>query len=700
MERDERDKAGLAPGLGRRARRTSSAGSSMALPRSPGVYLFRDARDELLYVGKAKVLRSRVRSYFTLGHDTRPGIHQLVERIERIELIVTQSEAEALHLEQNLIKRHRPPFNVRLRDDKSFPYIAVTVADDYPRVMFTRERHRRGTVYFGPYANAKKVRETLDVLNRVFQFRPCEGPTPGRHSGTPCLDFHIERCAAPCIGAITREAYGEVIDAVIAFLGGDTRTITRDAHSRHEGRGRRGALRGRGALPQPAPGDRLARRATGGRQAGGGNGGRDRARAGRRAGGGAGVPTARRQAGRPPRLPSRERRRAGSAHRARVVLPRVLQRRAGGAVAGDRPARSHRHGRARGVPLRPSRGCRSRCVLRLAARSSALPSSQAKTPSLRSSTTPARRRNAAADGSRRSSSSARRSTSRACRCGSSASTSPTSRGERSSRRCRCSSTASRGRRSTAASQSAASTGQDDFASMAQVVGRRFARLRDGDGDPSFGAVPNLVVIDGGKGQLSAALDAITRTGDLPRLAVVALAKRDEEIFVPGRAPADPPRSPRSRASSCCSRSATRRTGSRCATTGVVVTPRASPRSSTACRASALFGGGRSCSTSARPSASSRRAVRSSRAFPGSRRRQREPSTRSSIAQEAPRRARSADSSVISSRGPRGAAKAQGSQGEEDRARSRSRTLTAVIVSRMPTLSASNVERAMSAPRKT
>ena len=156
----------------------------------------------------------------------------MVARVARIEVIVTSSEAEALHLEQNLVKRHRPPFNVRLRDDKSFPYIAVTVADEYPRVMFTRERHRRGTVYFGPYANAKKVRETLDVLNRVFQFRPCEGPKPGRHSGIPCLDFHIERCTAPCIGAISKEAYREQIDGVIDFLSGDTRTIVRSLEAR------------------------------------------------------------------------------------------------------------------------------------------------------------------------------------------------------------------------------------------------------------------------------------------------------------------------------------------------------------------------------------------------------------------------------------------------------------------------------------
>ena len=202
------------------------------LPRGPGVYLFRGERDDVLYVGKAKSLRARVRSYFNRGSDMRVGIDRMVDRIQRIEVIVTQSEAEALHLEQNLVKRHRPPFNVRLRDDKSFPYIAVTVSDPYPRVMFTRERHRRGTVYFGPYANAKKVRETLDVLNRVFQFRPCEGPKPGRHSGIPCLDFHIERCTAPCVGAISEEDYGTIIDGVIEFLSGETRPIRRELERR------------------------------------------------------------------------------------------------------------------------------------------------------------------------------------------------------------------------------------------------------------------------------------------------------------------------------------------------------------------------------------------------------------------------------------------------------------------------------------
>src|SRR5437762_6493031 len=198
------------------------------LPRQPGVYIFKDERGDVLYVGKAKTLRSRVRSYFQQGGDGRAGIARMVGRVTDVEVIVTGSEVEALHLEQNLVKRHRPPFNVRLRDDKSFPYIAVTVEDEYPRVMFTRERHRSGVWYFGPYANAKKVRETLDVLNRVFRYRPCEGPKPGRHSGIPCLDFHIDRCLAPCVGYVSVEDYRALIDGVIEFLSGDVKPIQRE----------------------------------------------------------------------------------------------------------------------------------------------------------------------------------------------------------------------------------------------------------------------------------------------------------------------------------------------------------------------------------------------------------------------------------------------------------------------------------------
>src|SRR5690242_201509 len=202
------------------------------LPTKPGVYLFRDRKGEVLYIGKAKSLRSRVRSYFQESLDSRAAVRQLPGRVEDIEVIVTSNQVEALHLEQNLVKRHRPPFNVRLRDDKSFPYIAVTVEDEFPRVMFTRERHRRGVVYFGPYANAKKVRETLDVLNRVFRYRPCEGPKPGRHSGIPCLDYHIDRCHAPCVGYVSAPDYAKIIDGVVQFLSGDTEPIQRELERR------------------------------------------------------------------------------------------------------------------------------------------------------------------------------------------------------------------------------------------------------------------------------------------------------------------------------------------------------------------------------------------------------------------------------------------------------------------------------------
>src|SRR5258708_4296100 len=143
-----------------------------SLPAKPGVYLFRDEPGDVLYIGKAKSLRSRVRSYFQKTGDGRAQIRQLAGRVADVEVIVTGSEVEALHLEQNLVKRHRPPFNVRLRDDKSFPYIAVTVEDEYPRVMFTRERHRPGVWYFGPYANAKKVRAMLAGLNLEFPLPP------------------------------------------------------------------------------------------------------------------------------------------------------------------------------------------------------------------------------------------------------------------------------------------------------------------------------------------------------------------------------------------------------------------------------------------------------------------------------------------------------------------------------------------------
>ena len=196
------------------------------LPDQPGVYLFRDAKGRVVYVGKAKSIRKRVASHFS-GR-TQYGSHEMMGEVDSVEAVVVATEAEALLAEQNFIKRYKPRFNIRLRDDKSYPYIAISLDEDYPRVYFTRERHRRERAYFGPYSNAKKVRGTLDLLQKVFLFRSCEGAEPGRQSGSPCLDYYIKRCEAPCVGYVSREDYRDGIDGVIDFLSGRYRRIEQD----------------------------------------------------------------------------------------------------------------------------------------------------------------------------------------------------------------------------------------------------------------------------------------------------------------------------------------------------------------------------------------------------------------------------------------------------------------------------------------
>ncbi|WP_219975459.1 excinuclease ABC subunit UvrC [Rubrobacter xylanophilus] len=198
------------------------------LPASPGVYIFRDGEGRVLYVGKAKNIRSRVASYFTRSGDGRPKIAELRERVRRVDFIAAGSEAEALVLEANLIKRHRPRFNASLRDDKSYPYIVVTTGDEYPRVFATRGPHDPRHRYFGPFPSAGSVHATLDVLNKTFRFRKCRGPEPGRRSGVPCLNYHIGRSAAPCIGAVSKEEYDRIIADVIAFLEGRVDGLIRE----------------------------------------------------------------------------------------------------------------------------------------------------------------------------------------------------------------------------------------------------------------------------------------------------------------------------------------------------------------------------------------------------------------------------------------------------------------------------------------
>ncbi len=207
-----------------RAERVSA--QRRGLPDGPGVYLFRDEQQRVIYVGKAKSIRKRVGSHFA-GRGGR-GAGDMLGRIDQIDFVVTQTEAEAFLAEQRFIRQYRPRFNIRLRDDKSYPYIAISLDEDYPRVYFTRERHRPARAYFGPFSNAKRVRETLELLGKVFQYRTCDGPEPGRASGSPCLDYFIKRCQAPCVDYISKQDYRRNIESIVAFLSGRYRQIERD----------------------------------------------------------------------------------------------------------------------------------------------------------------------------------------------------------------------------------------------------------------------------------------------------------------------------------------------------------------------------------------------------------------------------------------------------------------------------------------
>jgi excinuclease ABC subunit C len=201
-----------------------------ALPDSPGVYLFRDAGGRVLYVGKAKSIRKRVASHFT-SRANRTA-EEFLSKVETIEFVATANEAEALLAEQNFIKQYRPPYNIRLRDDKSYPYIGISLDERFPRVYFTRERHRTERAYFGPFSSAKRVRETLDLLGKLFPYRTCDGPEPGRASGSPCLDYYIKRCQAPCVDYIGEEDYRANIEAIVSFLSGRYRAIERELEER------------------------------------------------------------------------------------------------------------------------------------------------------------------------------------------------------------------------------------------------------------------------------------------------------------------------------------------------------------------------------------------------------------------------------------------------------------------------------------
>ena len=199
------------------------------LPKSPGVYIMRDGHDTILYVGKAINLHNRVRSYFRPNIGRGPQIDRMVSLIDHFEYIVTDSELEALVLENNLIKEYSPKYNTLLKDDKTYPYIKVTLGESYPRVLFSREMKKDKSRYFGPYTSAASVKDTIDLINRLYQLRTCHKKFP-RDMGTerPCLNYHIGRCMAPCQGNISEETYGQQIGKALDFLNGNYSAILKE----------------------------------------------------------------------------------------------------------------------------------------------------------------------------------------------------------------------------------------------------------------------------------------------------------------------------------------------------------------------------------------------------------------------------------------------------------------------------------------
>ncbi|MBV9820073.1 MAG: excinuclease ABC subunit UvrC [Solirubrobacterales bacterium] len=518
------------------------------LPDEPGVYLFRDSRGRVIYVGKAKSIRKRVASHFS-NPSTRAG-REILEMIDQIEALVVHTESEALLVEQNFIKQYKPRLNIRLRDDKSYPYIAISLDEDFPRVYFTRERHRRDRAYFGPYSNAKRVRSTLEVLGKVFMFRSCDGPEPGRRSGSPCLDYYIKRCEAPCVGYVSRERYREAIDGVIAFLSGRYREI----ESKLEYEMRIASVEQRF---EDAARERNRLRAIRSLL--------ERQRVSHEGGGsfdaiavavGDGEANAQVFQVRDGVLSDRQSfylDNAADAEIADVAQAFVLQYYASAmsvpgllvvqralADASEVPALAEALSARRGgqVEIRVAERGDKRRILELAQRNAELAIDQEKLRSERRR----QQRVEALDGLQQALGldaiplriecfdiSTLMGTNTVASMVVFEGGAP----KRSDYR--------RFKVFTVGDQSDGDYGPDDFAAMEEVLGRRWRRWEsqrdvsphDKDYDPSFATLPNVVVIDGGKGQLSAGLRALRGFRERG-VTVISLAKRIEEVFVPGR----------------------------------------------------------------------------------------------------------------------------------------------------------------------
>src|ERR1700733_1502436 len=524
------------------------------LPDEPGVYLFRDAKGKVIYVGKAKSIKKRVASHFS-NPSTRAG-REILEMIDQIEALVVHTEAEALLVEQNFIKQYQPRLNIRLRDDKSYPYIAISLDEEFPRVYFTRERHRRDRAYFGPYSNAKRVRSTLEVLGKVFMFRSCEGPEPGRRSGSPCLDYYIKRCEAPCVGYVSKEDYRAGIQGVIDFLSGRYREIERSlersmreaaAEQRFEDAAReRNRLRAVHSLLER---QRVSNESTGTLDA--------LAAAGHEHEANAQVFQVRdgvlsdRQSF---YLDNEAHGGIGEVAEAFIlqyytsammVPPLLIVQHELAVTDALKEALTSRRGGT--VEIRaPERGDKRR-ILELAERNARLALDQERLRSERRR----QQRVEALDGLQHALGldtlplrvecfdiSTLMGTNTVASMVVFEGGAPK---KSDYRRFRVFTVGDQANRSGDADGRFAS-GPDDFASMEEILGRRIARWEtqrdvsphDKDYDPSFAALPNLVVIDGGKGQLAAGLRALQGFRDRGVM-VISLAKRIEEVFIPGRA---------------------------------------------------------------------------------------------------------------------------------------------------------------------
>src|SRR5246500_2719524 len=523
-----------------------SADRRRELPDEPGVYLFRDERGRVIYVGKAKSIKKRVASHFS-NPSTRAG-RDLVPMIDHIEALLVSSETEALLVEQNFIKQYQPRFNIRLRDDKSYPYIAISLDEDFPRVYFTRERHRRDRIYFGPYSNAKRVRSTLEVLGKVFMFRSCEGAEPGRRSGSPSLDYYIKRCEAPCVGYVSREDYRRGIDGVIDFLSGRYREIEREleasmrqaaeeqrfedaARERNRLRAVRSLLERQRVAHEAGTLDAIAVAVSEGEANAQVFQVRDGVLSDRQsfyldneAGGDVGE--------------------VAEAfilqyYASAMMIPPLLVVRCERSEALEQ-ALADRRGAP--VEIRAAERGDKRRILELAERNARLALDQEKLRSERRR----QQRVEALDGLQQALGldtiplriecfdiSTLMGTNTVASMVVFEGGAPKKSDYR------------RFRVFTVGDASARDDdgeyGPDDFAAMEEVLGRRFARWEqqrdvsphDKDYDPSFAALPNVVVIDGGKGQLAAGLRALQGFRDRGVM-VISLAKRIEEVFIPGR----------------------------------------------------------------------------------------------------------------------------------------------------------------------